>query len=231
MARFKLTPDRVLTNAARSVGGSKAVPLLLVLGLCVGALILVGTAGWMLGHGQRQNEDLEPQMGPVLIAMQKIGQLHTVSFAMKDVLRQDSQQEPEGWVRDVPGVEGLVHWTTHNDALVVAQGNVEAGVDLSKLTAKDVTSVKAPDGKMILRVRLPPVTIYPPNVQLHVENASSGAFWTDDNIVPKAQAQASRRFEEAAEKQNIRSVAQDNAIQMLRQMQHTLTHADVEFYF
>ncbi len=231
MGRFRLSPDYARYEPHAMAMGPAASPLKKIALFAICAMLICLAAGWMFEFGRQRSAELEPQTGPVLIAMQRLGQLHTVSFAMKDVLRQESQQEPEGWARNIPGVTGLVHWTTHNDALVVAQGSVEAGVDLSKLTDKDVSKVKTPDGKTVLRVHLPPVTVYPPNVTVHVENANSGAFWHDDNIVPKAQAQASRRFLDAAEQQNIRSVAQENAIRMLSQMQHTLGSPDIQFTF
>ena len=36
------------------------------------------------------------ELGPVVLSMQKIGQLHTASFTMKDVVHQETQTEPEG---------------------------------------------------------------------------------------------------------------------------------------
>lgn len=229
MLRLKLSPER-----ARGTGASASPSPLR--GLMLFTLLMVGVglaAGWMLARRDGSAGSPEPQTGPVLLAMQKIGDLHTVSYAMKDVLRQESQVEPAGWAQNVPGATGLVHWATRNRALVVAEGSVEAGVDLAQLSAKDVTKVKGPDGKTALRVHLPPVRLYPPNVRVHVENVQPGVFWRDENIAPKAQEQASRRFLEAAEQQNIRSTARQNAIQMLEQMTQTLGHGsgDIEFTF
>jgi hypothetical protein len=228
MLRLKLSPER-----ARGTGASASPSPLR--GLALFTLLMVGVglaAGWMLARRDGA-ASLEPQTGPVLLAMQKIGDLHTVSYAMKDVLRQESQVEPAGWAQSVPGATGLVHWATRNRALVVAEGRVEAGVDLAQLSEKDVTKIRKPDGKTALRVHLPPVRLYPPNVRVHVENVQPGVFWRDENIAPKAQEQAGRRFLEAAERQNIRCTAQQNAIQMLEQMTQTLGHSqgDIEFTF
>lgn len=189
---------------------------------------LLGT--WLWNIGQSHRDGLPPETGPVVLAMQKIGQLHTTSFTMKDVVREETQVEPEGIIGNVPGVSNVVHWATRNQVLVVADGVVEAGVDLSALSAKDVTGTKDVTGKPVWRVHLPPVTIYPPNVKVRVEQNNPGWMWHDDNIVPKAQEKASQRLREAADKTGIRQQAQDNAIQTLHQMQQTMGR-DVEFYF
>ena len=188
---------------------------------------LLGTWLWTVGQHRR---DLPPETGPVVLAMQKIGQLHTASFTMKDVVRDESQVEPEGMIGNVPGVSNIVHWATRNQVLVVADGVVEAGVDLSALSAKDVSATKTADGKIFWRVHLPPITIYPPNVKVRVEQNNPGWMWHDDNIVPKAQEKASQRLREAADQSGIRQQAQDTAIQKLHDMQKTMG-LDVEYYF
>ncbi len=229
MARFNFMPFPLRAASAPSQP-SPFRPLVLL------ALMLIGLGwmvGWMLGYRVAKPGAEEPQVGPVLLAIQKIGQLHTVSLAWKDVLRQETQAEPPGWVSSLPGAAALTHWATRNAALVVADGNIEAGIDLAQLSDKDVARVKTPEGHTVLRVHLPPVTVYPPNVHVHVEHNQPGLFWRDENIVPKAEAQASRRFEEAAERQNIRALAQENAIQMLSRMQQTFGYGSgqIEFYF
>lgn len=185
---------------------------------------------WVWNTRQANTRDMPIELGPVVLAMQKIGQLHTASFTMKDVVRQETQTEPEGMLANLPGASGVVHWATHNQALVVAEGTVEAGIDLSRLSAKDVTQAKRPDGTTALRVHLPPVTLYPPRVQARVERNEAGLMWRDENIIPKAEEKASQQFLVAAEKSGIRKQAEDNAIHTLQTMQHTLGH-DVEFYF
>jgi hypothetical protein len=230
MFRFKFTPASAgSVRGAASNAPASPLKAMAIFGLVFLALGIVG--GWLVGRGTARPDDLMPDTRPIILAMQKIGQLHTASYNMRDVLRQESESPPEGWLRNFPGATGLYHWGTHNQALVVAEGTVEAGVDLTQLSEKDVTHVKQPDGTTRLRVHLPPVILYPPNVRVQVESDQSGLFWRDENIVPKAQAQASRLFLESAEKGNIRTKAQEGAIQTLRQMHKSLGLKDVEFYF
>jgi hypothetical protein len=172
-----------------------------------------------------------PDTGPVLLAMQNVGALHTVAFQMKDVLHFETDKKPEGWVSNLPGAESITHWATQNKALVIAEGTVEAGIDLSRLTTKDVTRVRLPNGKTVVRVHLPAITVYPPNVRVRVENSRSGPFWRDENIIPKAQEEAGRRFLKAAEEGKIREAAQSNAIETLTKMQRAFGQETMEFTF
>lgn len=182
-----------------------------------------------LWRAVRKEPNIDPR--PVLVAVQKLGTLHTVSYDMKDVLVQETSKEAEGWLQGVPGANSLIGWATRNKATVTATGNVEAGVDLSKLSDKDIMVVPQSDGSKKLRVHLPSITVYPPNVRLHVESTESGIFWNDANIVPKAEEEASRRFMESAEKDGIRAQAQTNAIEMLQKLQQTFGETPVEFTF
>jgi hypothetical protein len=185
----------------------------------------------MLGHHEKHEGEVMQDTGPVVLAIRQIGQLHTASFQLKDVLQEETQTEPADWMKPLPGAEGITHWATHNQALVVAEGTVEAGVDLTKLTDKNIKTVRLPDGKMGLQVHLPPIEIYPPNVKLHVEDLQSGMLWRDENIVPKAQDQAARQFTAAAEKEHIREKAEAAAIDSLQKLMHSLHRQDVEFSF
>jgi len=221
--RFKLTPAANQPTHASDA----ALKALLRVGIVLCCLLIV--VGWFAWHGNRRAE--EPDTGPILLSMQKIGQLHTAQMNWKEVLHQDSDQQPDGWLGSFPGVNEIAHWATHNRTLVTAEGSVEAGVDLSRLTEKDITRVTQPDGSIRLRVHLPAVTIYSPNVHVTVERTDPGPFWRDENIVPKAEAEARRRFQEAAEKENIRARAQENAIQTLQQMQRALGFHNIEFSF
>jgi hypothetical protein len=172
-----------------------------------------------------------PDTGPVLLAIQQQGELHTTKLTLEKILQFETDKEPEGWVRSLPGAEGIVRWATHNQALVVATGTVEAGVDLSRLTPESVTRLRLPDGKTVVRVRLPAVTVYPPNVRVRVEHSSAGPFWRDENIIPKAEEEASRRFLKAAEEAKIQAMAQKDTITALQKLMTSLGHKDIEFSF
>ncbi len=185
-------------------------------------------AGWRLAHPAAAPE---PDSGPLLVAIRNIGQLHSASYTMKDVLRQETEQTPTGILADIPGGIELTHWATRNKALVTAEGTVEAGIDLSKIAPADISREKQPDGATLFRVHLPPVSLYPPVMKVHVENHSRGLLWRDENIAPAAQQEAGRRFIAAAEADGIRRKAACNAIATLQKLQSSVGNANVVFSF
>ncbi len=206
--------------------GTRHSQVFMLMGLALVTLLM----GWLAGRFMSPTRDRE-DTGPILQAVQKLGDLHTVQFNLSDVLKHESQNDPSGWVRAIPGATEITHWATHNQVTVTATGTVEAGVDLSLLTAKDVSKVRNPDGSLSIHVHLPPVTIYPPNVQLKVDANEAGLFWRDENIVPKAQAEASRIFLQSARQGGIQVKAQANAIHTLQQVERALGYKDVVFEF
>ena len=173
----------------------------------------------------------EPDSGPLLVAIRNIGELHSASYTMKDVLHEESQEEPTGVFSRLPGADTVTHWATRNRALIVAEGTVEAGIDLSRLSPADIVREKQPDGTTLLHVHLPPVTVFPPNVHVRVEDHQRGLLWRDENIAPKAQTEAASRFLAAAETDGIRHRAQCSAIETLQKMQGTLGNTNVVFTF
>jgi hypothetical protein len=228
MFKVRFSPSQPPSAALRTTQSPVGKYLL----LC--GLLLIG--GWSLLHwissARRANGDgLPPDSGPVVLAMQQIGQLHTVTYTMKDVLHQETQHDPEGWVNHLPLAADVVHWATHNEALLTVEGSVDAGIDLSHLSARDVTIAHRPDGTTVSHVHLPPITLYTPIVHVRVVHSESGPMWRDENIVPKAQERAAQQFLAAAEQSGIRAKAQTNAIQQLQAIEHALGHNDVEFSF
>ena len=168
---------------------------------------------------------------PVLLAVKQIGALHSATMNFKDVMKFSSDKQAEGWFKDLPGVNDLEKWATHNEVLIVAEGSVEAGVDLSKIGESDVFRDKQADGSEKIVVRLPAVEIYAPQIKTHVEHNESGLLWKDDNLIPKAQNEASNRFSAAAEKANIRTQAQEGALKTLNQLQQNMGWKNVSFKF
>jgi hypothetical protein len=193
-------------------------------------LLVVGAAAGFLA-GRQRSGDSTYDTGPVVLAMQRIGDLHTASFMMNDVLHTSTRQEPSDGLAVIPGVSAVVHWATANRALVTATGRVEAGVDLTHLLPSDVTLSQDAQGNRIIHVHLPPISLYPADVHLHVVSEESGAFWRDENLIPKAEDEARTRFSAAAEQAGIRQTAQTNAITLLTQMEAAFGHKNIQFSF
>ena len=217
-----MTGFRNFTNGTG--GGRRFSPLAL---FCLAGLCLY--TGWRIGHPA--GAPAEPDSGPLLVAIRNIGQLHSASYTMKDVLHSESEQTPTGLLADVPGGIEVAQWATRNRAVVTAEGTVEAGIDLTRISPADIVQEKQPDGTTLFRVHLPPVTVYPPTVKIHVEEHRRGLLWRDENIAPKAQAEAGQRFVAAAEADGIRRKAACNAIETLQNLQKSVGNARVAFSF
>lgn len=199
--------------------------LLLFLAAVWGVGVLTGTY-W----ASRTAEKPAVLSAPLVKQIQQLGDLHTVRYNVHDVLRHDRAIEPTGWVSALPGAKGLYDMATKNTVLVTAEGGVEAGLDLSKVTEADVSRIVTPEGARY-RVKLPRAQVYAPEVHVKVVDRKSGLFWQDDNIVPEATELAATRFREAALKSNILAAAETNAIQRLTRMQRLSGNTNVEFTF
>ncbi len=162
----------------------------------------------------RQNQPDAGNTAPILISMQKIGDLHTARMSLKQEIDQNAYEHASGWMRRVPGIDWLVKSATRNRAVVIADGTVEAGLNLSHLTSSDVTS-SIINGVRTITVRLPAIEIYPPNVKVHVISQSGSLFYNDQNIVPQAQQHASVLFEAEAKQMNLEQQARTQAVKQL----------------
>lgn len=181
--------------------------------VCIGiALIWLPAAVYYLFN--ESNHTNGDNTGPILVSMQKLGDLHTARISLKQEVDQNSSEHASGWLKAVPGVNWLVGKATRNQAVVIADGTVEAGINLSKLTAGDVRNT-VQNGVSTMTVHLPPIQLYPPNVTVHVISQSGSLFYNDKNIVPQAQAHAATLFASEAQQMHIEDQARTSAIQQL----------------
>jgi len=225
---FRLGPGGSIARTAAAPWRWSLVAVVLVTGVLLGWFAARGLFGSPVTSTLN---DLAIDPRPVITSLQQIGELHTVKMNMKDVLHVATDRPAEGWLREIPGSDTVSKWATHNDALVVAVGSVDAGIDLKRISANDVSPVRLPDGTQGLRVRLPQPTVYTPNITVTVEKSDSGLLWKDENLIPKAEAEASRRFLDAADKDGIRQHAEENALDQLHKMHSLLGQKNIDFYF
>jgi hypothetical protein len=149
---------------------------------------------------------------------------------VQDTLHHETALQPEGWFQSLPGAESLYRAVTQNAALIVAEGGVEAGVDLTQVTPDRVTQVATPEGPRV-RIRLPRATLYPPDVKVRVVSQKPGLFWNDRNLIPKATEAAKRRAAEAARQSDILAQAEANAAQVLTDLHRAAGYKNIEYYF
>ncbi len=181
--------------------------------VCIGiALIWLPAAVYYL-HNESNHANGD-NTGSILVSMQKLGDLHTARISLKQEVDQKTNEQASGWLKAVPGANWLVGKATQNHAVVIADGTVEAGINLAKLTACDVRNT-VQNGVSTVTVHLPPVQLYPPNVTVHVISQSGSLFYNDENIVPQAQAHAATLFTSEAQQMHIEDQARSAAIQQL----------------
>ena len=196
----------------------------------LGACAFWGFGALTAAFWNARQQDSAPQVAPILEKIQKIGRLHTVRYNLHDIYRHERAIEPEGVWGELPGVRSLYRAATKNKVLVVAEGGVEAGVDLSRVTASDVAHVATPEG-VKLRIKLPRAQVYTPDMKLRVVERQSGMFWRDENIVPEASEALKARFIESAQNRRILAEAEANAVKLLTNIQDLAGSDKVEFYF
>lgn len=188
------------------------------------------TCAWAIGFWSLRPRPSEPAVGPLVQEIQRLGQLHTVRYNLRDVVEHERALEPSGLLASVPGAAALYRAGTKNTVVVIAEGGVEAGVDLSQVTEASVTKVPSSEGAR-LRIRLPRATLFPPQVNVRVVQRQSGLFWKNENIVPEVTAAAQQRFQEAAYRSDILATAETNAVETLSKLQRVSGNEKVEFYF
>jgi hypothetical protein len=202
------------------------------------ALLLGLTAVWgfgllvggLLGNALGHRDAPAIQTAPLLKQIQQLGDLHTVRYSVHDVLEHQRSLDAPRWASAIPGVDRVFSAATVNSVVITAEGGIEAGVDLSRVTPDSVSQVVTREGALI-RIRLPRANVYTPDVRVKVVDRKTGLFWNDENIVPEAEEVAGGRFRQAALKSGILAAAEANAIMRLSTLQGVAGSHKVEFYF
>lgn len=210
---------------SKSSGRSPLQTVLLVLGIAFGVGVLCNQFVSM-----RRGEPGSPQVAPLVLQIQSLGQLHTVRYRIHDIYEHEKALKPEGWVRNLPGADRVYEAATRNSVLLVAEGSVEAGIDLTQVKPESVRTIRTAEG-IRWRVRLPRAILYPPDVRVRVEDQKRGLFWNDKNIIPDATEAVKRRYTETTRASGILATAETNAVRMLTDMQRLAGNPNVEFVF
>ena len=137
----------------------------------------------------------------VLIAVRDLARLESASFHMERVIDLTDKQSQ---------LFGLLQ--TEDAILLVAVANVSAGVDLQKLTARDVT---ADPEKKSVKITLPAPELFHAeldNSKTYVHTRHTGALATrQENLETRARQEAERSLVDAALQAGLLNRASDNA--------------------
>ncbi len=169
--------------------------------------------GWLFGEGQSQTTT-----SPVVVEdIQKLDQLDTVRMTQSVVV-----------TKETGGTE-LRRFLTGEEVLLVAVGDVEAGVDLSDLTEGDV---RVEDKTITLRMPEPEissVSLDEEQTRLYDRDQGVLRLRPDETLVEEARREAQDELVAAARQNDIRATAESNAEDTIRTFLTTLGYEEVRF--
>lgn len=169
--------------------------------------------GWLFGEGQSQTTT-----SPVVVEdIQKLDRLDTVRMTQSVVV-----------TKETGGTE-LRRFLTGEEVLLVAVGNVEAGVDLSDLTEGDV---RVEDKTITLRLPEPEissVSLDEEQTRLYDRDQGVLRLRPDETLVEEARREAQDELVAAARQNDIRATAESNAEDTIRTFLTTLGYEEVRF--
>ena len=162
----------------------------------------------------------------VVTQIQQLNRLHTVAFSVDTVITSERQGS---WVK---------LWQDEQKALFIAQGRVEAGVDLSALTPEMVQVVQPVTPKIDddqgannqaltatmpqINITLPPAevfSVYLDNIEIYDwQTGAFGMMQVDPKILDEAQSMAKKEVLERACRGDVMTMALQNAQTQLQQL-------------
>jgi hypothetical protein len=184
------------------------------------ALIIVAIIGtWMFvrpknsastNEGLAPLEKLLPDLTPtiypssssVIHSVQALSRLETVTYSIEKVITAESGQGPLGFLFG-------------DKLLLIAHGDVIAGVDLGKLGINDV--VVQDDGTVMMR--LPPAEVFVAtldNARTQVYDRKTGVVGLNTQLETSARLEAERLILEAALEDGVEWKAEENARSVMR---------------
>lgn len=169
--------------------------------------------GWFFGEGQPRTTT-----SPVVVeGVQKLDRLSTVRMTESVVV-----------TRSTGGSE-LRRFLTGEEVLLVAVGNVEAGVDLSGIGEDDVrvsgesVEIDLPEPELLS------VSLDEEKTRLYDRDQGLLRLRPDDTLVEEARAEAVGEIERAALRNEILETAETNAEESIRAFLTTLGFEEVRF--
>jgi hypothetical protein len=154
----------------------------------------------------------------VLVAVRDLARLESASFHMERVIDLSDKQS-KMW--------GLV--TTEDAILLVAVAEVTAGIDLQKLTAKDVVVDPA---RRTARIELPaPEVLHAAldNEKTYVHSRKTGTLADrHENLESRARREAEKTLVDSARQAGLLTRASDNARRTVEALVHSLGYDKVE---
>lgn len=169
--------------------------------------------GWLFGEGRSQTTT-----SPVVVEdIQKLDQLDTVRMTQSVVV-----------TKETGGTE-LRRFLTGEEVILVAVGDVEAGVNLSDLTEDNV---RVEDKTVTLQMPEPEissVSLDEDQTRLYDRDQGVLRLRADETLVEEARQEAQDELVAAARQNDIRATAESNAEDTIRTFLTTLGYEEVRF--
>ena len=203
--------------------GTTLVLALVIVVVGVGLGVAISTQGFMerlpvIGPLLYEEEPAQTTTGPVVVeGVQDLNRLATVRWRESVIVTRES------------GGTELERFLAGEKVLLVATGDVEAGVDLASLGRDDVKV----NGETVT-IRLPEPEI----LSVSLDEQKTGVYdrdfgplnlRPDDDLVEQARAAAVDRIEQAARDEDILDQAEQNAEDSIRAFVSTLGFEEVRF--
>ena len=204
-------------------GGGLLTTILIAISIVVISIVVgVGLArygsnlpvvGWFFGEGQSQTTT----SAVALEGIQKLDQLDTVRMTQSVVV-----------TKETGGTE-LRRFLAGEEVILVAVGDVEAGVNLSDLTEQDV---QVEENAVTLNMPEPgisSVALDEEETRLYDRDQGILRLRPDETLVEEARQEAQDELEATARQNDIRATAERNAEDTIRTFLTTLGYENVRF--
>ena len=169
--------------------------------------------GWFFGEGQSRTTT----SAVALEGIQKLDQLDTVRMTQSVVV-----------TKETGGTE-LRRFLTGEEVILVAVGDVEAGVNLSDLTEQDVRVEEDTVTLNMPEPEISSVALDEEETRLYDRDQGLLRLRADETLVEEARQEAQDELEAAARQNDIRATAERNAEDTVRTFLTTLGYEEVRF--
>ncbi|MDR1653043.1 MAG: DUF4230 domain-containing protein [Prevotellaceae bacterium] len=176
------------------------------------AIVLIIAVAILILNNLRKKHDAVEIHQSVVEKVEAIGKLSLVKMTLQDIVEYTKVRE----------------WLPDASALLVVQGEIEAGIDLAKITEKDI------------RVNGNEITVYLPTAEItsfKINHTKSRVYDTRNNffsgaqIVDAAYNKAEKQIYAAALRSGILQIAEENAIKFLTPLFQTMGFSKINLRF
>jgi len=164
----------------------------------------------------------EPQEPTVVQGTHRLNDLATVKYTTQVLVTEEENPDVFRGVR-------LPDWLTGEKLLLVAVGEVDAGVDLDELKPEDVRVVGNTVSINLPEARILDSSLDEDKTSLYDRDRGLFRIRGNDQLIEKARRDAEDKMVEAATDNGILDKAQDNAQSSIRTLITSLGYDDVRF--